>query len=146
VEVRNKFGQYVPYRALLGSTFQSHFMTCVQLLRLTKTWTHASIQGISEVNTATHHSVLIHMRSRRTDWHTTLDLAVLKNITGITPSVKLDISKLKIPKELILADELFNRPEKIDLLIGAEFFYEMLQSGRLRVPGNYPILQETVLG
>jgi hypothetical protein len=148
VEVRNKFGQYVPCRALLDSASQSHFITerCVQLLRLTKTKTHAAIQGISEVNTATHYSVSIHMRSRHTDWHSTLDCAVLKNITGFTPFVKLDISNWKIPNDIKLADELFNHPEKVDLLIGSELFHEMLQSGRLRLPGNYPILQETVLG
>jgi len=86
------------------------------------------------------------MRSRHTDWHSTLDCAVLKNITGFIPSVKFDISNWKIPKDIKLADELFNHPEKVDLLVGAELFYEMLQSGRLRLPGNYPILQETVLG
>jgi len=148
VEVRNKFGQYVPCRALLDSASQSHFITerCVQLLRLTKTKTQAAIQGISDVNTATHHSVSIHMRSRHTDWHSTLDCAVLKNITGLIPSVKFDISNWKIPKDIKLADELFNHPVKVDLLIGAELFYELLQSGRLRLPGNYPMLQETVLG
>jgi len=148
VEVCNKFGQYVPCRALLDSASQSHFITerCVQLLRLTKTKTEAAIQGISDVNTATHHSVSIHMRSRHTDWHSTLDCAVLKNITGLIPSVKFDITKWKIPKDIKLADELFNHPEKVDLLIGAEFFYELLQSGRLRLPGNYPMSQETVLG
>jgi len=53
VEVRNRFGQYVPCRVLLDSASQSHFITerCVQLLKLTKTRTHAAIQ----VNTATHH-------------------------------------------------------------------------------------------
>jgi len=87
VEVRNKFGQYVPCRALLDSASQSHFITerCVQLLRLTKTKTEAAIQGISDVNTATHHSLSIHMRSRHTDWHSTLDCAVLKNVTGLVP-------------------------------------------------------------
>ena len=115
-------------------------------MKLTKTRTYAAIQGISEVNTATHHRVSIHMRSRHTDWHSTLDCAVLKNITGFIPSVKFDISNWKIPKDIKLADELFNHPEKVDLLMGAELFYEMLQSGRLRLPGNYPMLQETVLG
>jgi len=148
VEVRNKFGQYVPCRALLDSASQSHFITerCVQLLRLTKTKAQAAIQGISDVNTATHHSVSIHMISRHTDWRSTLDCAVLKNITGLIPSVKFDMSNWKIPKDIKLADELFNHPEKVDLLIGAELFYELLQSGRLRLPGNYPMLQETVLG
>ena len=47
VEVQNKSGQYVPCRALLDSASQSHFTTekCVQRLRLSRTQTHASIQG-----------------------------------------------------------------------------------------------------
>jgi hypothetical protein len=53
VEVQNKFGQYIPCRALLDRASQSHFITerCVQRLRLSRTQTHASIQGISNVNT-----------------------------------------------------------------------------------------------
>jgi len=148
VEVQNKSGQYVPCRALLDCASQSHFITeiCVQHLRLSRTQTHASIQGISNVNTATHHSVSIHLRSRHTGWHTTLDFAILSHITGTTPSTKLDKSTWKIPKDIKLADEQFDQPGSIDLLIGADLFYEMLRSGRRTHPGNYPVLQETVLG
>jgi hypothetical protein len=45
-----------------------------------------------------------------------------------------------------LADKQFNQPGSIDLLIGADLFYEMSQTGRRTRPGNYPVLQETVLG
>jgi hypothetical protein len=85
VEFKIKSGQYVPCRAFLDSASQSHFITerCVQHLRLSRTQTHASIQGISNINTATNHIVSIHLRSRHTDWHTTLDCAILSNITGI---------------------------------------------------------------
>jgi hypothetical protein len=147
-EIQNKSGQYIPCRALLDSASQSHFITerCVQLLRLTKTQTHASIKGINNVNTATHHSVSIHLRSRHADWHTTLDCATLSNITGTTPSTQLDTSTWKIPKDIKLADEQFDQPGSIDLLIGADLFYNILRSGRLARPGNYPVLQETVLG
>jgi len=50
VEVQKKSGQYVPYRALLESASQSHFISerCVQGWRLSRTQTHASIQGISQ--------------------------------------------------------------------------------------------------
>ena len=55
VEIQNKAGQYVPCRALLDSASQSHFITerCVQRLRVSRTQSHTSIQGISNVNTAT---------------------------------------------------------------------------------------------
>jgi hypothetical protein len=148
VEVRNKAGQYVPCRALLDSASQSHFITerCVQLLSLLRTQTHASIQGISNVNTAAHHSVSIHLRSRHTDWHTTLDCAILSNITGTTPSTKLDTSSWKLPKDIKLSDEQFDQPGRIDLLKGADIFYEIMRSGRRTRPGNFPVLQERALG
>jgi hypothetical protein len=92
VEIKNKAGQYVPCRALLESASQSRFITerCAQRLKLTRTQTHASIQGISNVHTSPHHSVSIHSRSRHSDWHTTLDCAILNNITGTTPPTKLE--------------------------------------------------------
>jgi len=147
-EVQNKSGQYIPCRALLDDASQSHFITerCVQHLRISRTQTHVSIQGISNVSTTTHHSVSIHLRSRHSDWHTTLDCVILSCITGTTPSTKLDTSSWKIPKDIKLAYEQFDQPGSIDLLIGADLFYEMLRSGRRTRPGNYPVLQETVLG
>jgi hypothetical protein len=132
VEVKNKSGQYVPCRALLDSASHLHFITerCVQRLRLSRTQTHTSIQGISNANAATHHSVSIHLRSRHTDWHTTLDCAVLSNIMGITPSTKLDTSSWKIPKDIRLAYEHFNQQGNVDLLMGADIFNKILRSRR----------------
>jgi hypothetical protein len=43
----------------------------------------------------------------------------------MTPVTKLDISSWKIPRDIKLADEQFDQPEGIDLLIGADVFYEM---------------------
>jgi len=144
----NKSGQYVPCRALLDSGSQSHFIIerYVQRLRLSRTQTHASIQGISNVSTAAHHSISVHLRSRHTDLRTTLDCAILSSITGTTPRSKLDTSSWKIPKDIKLADEQCDQPGSIDLLIGTDLFYEILQSGRRTRPGNFPVLQETVLG
>ena len=127
---------------------QSHFITdrCVQCLRLPRTQTHTSVQGIPNVNTSTGHSVSVHLRSRHTEWHTTLDCAILPNITGMTPATKLNTTDWKIPMDIKLADEHFYQPGNIDLLIGADLFYEMSRPGRRTRPGNYPVLQETVLG
>ena len=147
VEILNKAGQYVPCRALLDSASQSHFITerCVQRLRLSRTQSHTSMQGISNVNTVTRHSVSMKLRSRHTDWQTTLDCSILSNITGTTASTKLDTSTGKIPTDIKLANEQFDQPGGIDLLIGADLFYEILRSGRRKRPGNYPVLQERVL-
>ena len=116
---------------MLDSASQSHFITerCVQRLRLSRTQAQASIQGISSVNTETYHSVSLHLRSKHTDWHTTINCAIQSNINGTTPSNMLDIKTWKIPQDIKLADEQFDQPGDIDLSIGADLFYEMLRSG-----------------
>jgi len=83
------------------------------------------------------------MRSRHKDWHDSLNCAILSDITGTTPATKLDTTSWKLPTDIKLADENFNIPGDTDLLLGAELFYEMLQSRRHTRP-NYPVLQETV--
>jgi hypothetical protein len=63
----------------------------------------------------------------------------------MTPTMKLDTSGWKLPKDIKLADDHFYEPGGIDLLLGAELFYEIMQSGRYTRP-NRPVLQETTLG
>jgi len=123
-----------------------HNRKVLQRLRLSRTQTHATKHGLSSVNTETYHSVSLHLRSRHTDWQTTLNCAILSHITGNTLSDKLDICTWKIPKDIKLADEQFEQPGGIDLLIGADLFFDMLRPGRRTRPGNYPFLQETLLG
>ena len=147
VEVKNKFNQYVPCRVLLNSASQVNFITerCVQRLKLARNQSSTSIQGINNVNTTTHHCVSIHLRSRRTDWHTSLTCAVVPNITSSSPATKLDTTTWNLPSDILLADEHFDRPSAIDLLIGADLFYEILLSNQ-RTRKGYPVLQETLLG
>jgi len=75
-ELRNKSGDYVPFRATLDSASLSYFITerCVQRLRLSKTWTRSSIQDISKSRVVANHCVAVHMRQRNTDWHDSLNL------------------------------------------------------------------------
>jgi hypothetical protein len=58
----------------------------------------------------------------------------------------LDTISWKIATDINLTDEQFSQPGDIDLIIGADLFYEMLHPGRCTRPGNYPILQEMFLG
>jgi hypothetical protein len=101
VEVKTKFNQYVPCRVLLDSASQVNFISekCVQRLKLSKNKKQVSIQGVNNVNTATHHSVSIHLRSRRSNWHASINCAVLPHITSNTPATKLDTTTWKIPTE-----------------------------------------------
>jgi hypothetical protein len=86
------------------------------------------------------------MKSRHSDWHSTLSCAILPNITGLTPATSMEVNTWKIPHQLNLADEMFHQCRFIDILIGADTSYEILLPNRRTRPGNYPVLQETVPG
>ena len=147
VEVQNKSGQYVPCTTLLESASLSQFITewCYNVWGYLKPW-HMHKYRAYLVSTLRHITVSIHLRSRHTDWHTTLNCAILSHINGTATSTKLDISTWKIPKDIKMADEQLHQPASIDLLIGADLFHEMLRSGRRTRPDNYPVIQEKVLG
>jgi hypothetical protein len=70
---------------------------------------------------------------------------VLPHVTSDTPAHQFDVSSWKMPNNIKLADEHFYQPGPIDLLIGAELFYELLLPDKKTRP-DHPVLQETVLG
>jgi hypothetical protein len=80
------------------------------------------------------------------NWETEIDCAVLPKITGMIPATFVDSSDWGIPEGLMLADENFKRPNSIDILLGADMFFEVLRHDKKTRPGNYPVLQNTNLG
>ncbi|XP_055590823.1 uncharacterized protein LOC129742906 [Uranotaenia lowii] len=52
----------------------------------------------------------------------------------------------KIPHDLVLADPEFWSPGPIDMIIGAEYFCDLLRSGKCKVSNDGPTLQETEFG
>ena len=57
----------------------------------------------------------------------------------------IDTSTWKFPSDVVLADRDFNKPAPIDILLGAEIFFEILMNGRYDCEG-LPVLQNTKLG
>jgi hypothetical protein len=68
---------------------------------------------------------------------------VLPHVTSDTPAHHFDVSNWQIPTDIKLADEQFHKPGPIDLLIGAELFYDLLLPDKKTRQGH-PVLQETV--
>ncbi|XP_050547126.1 uncharacterized protein LOC126908854 [Daktulosphaira vitifoliae] len=52
----------------------------------------------------------------------------------------------KVPEGIDLADPSFNVPSKIDILLGAEVFFEALKTGQIKPLENGPLIKETVFG
>ena len=74
-----------------------------------------------------------------------LNMLVVRKITDFIPNtcfnVNADFSNL-----VELADEKFNIPGKIDMLLGAEIFYELLRPEKIKVKNSQLLLQNTVFG
>jgi len=62
------------------------------------------------------------------------------------PAAFVDSSDWGIPEELMLADENFIRRNSIDILLGADEFFEVLRHDKKTRPGNYSVLQNIDLG
>jgi len=62
------------------------------------------------------------------------------------PATYVESSNWGISLGLILADENFNRPNSIDILLGPDVFIQVLCHDKKMRPGNYQVLQDTELG
>ncbi|XP_072400337.1 uncharacterized protein [Diabrotica undecimpunctata] len=75
-----------------------------------------------------------------------LSCAVLESITCQHPQVALDLNLLKIPKNIKLADPHFCTPSDVDMLLGADIYFDLVTYGLIKLGPNLPILQNTHLG
>ena len=71
---------------------------------------------------------------------------MLPSITNSVPNQKVNVSDLNISTDIILADPSFHTPSTVDLIIGADIFWDLLGSRSIRLGDGKPILYETSLG
>ncbi|XP_011694052.1 PREDICTED: uncharacterized protein LOC105453628 [Wasmannia auropunctata] len=67
-------------------------------------------------------------------------------ITERLPSMAMDKGTFKVPQNLPLADPEFYRPTDIDILLGAEMFWNTLCIGQIKESSEHPLLQKTLFG
>lgn len=146
--IKNESQQYVSCRALLDGGSQSNFITSelVQKLNLQTEKVKFPISGIGESITNVSTKVSTSIKSHNSSFTKNMSFLVLDNITGYIPSQSFDCSKIVIPNGLVLADDKYNRSQRVDILIGASVFYELLSPGQIKLGKNLPILQSTKLG
>ncbi|KAJ8945449.1 hypothetical protein NQ317_002315 [Molorchus minor] len=87
----------------------------------------------------------VKIQSRVTDFSANLMCAILDKVTADLPHCQVDTQKLKIPPDLVLADPDYHTSAPIDLLIGADLFYDIILPDTLMLGVNLPIIQHTKL-
>ncbi|KAH8320319.1 hypothetical protein KR067_006409, partial [Drosophila pandora] len=147
--IRSRSGVFVPCRALLDSGSQVHVITSrlASQLELHRRKSYVAVSGIGDTGFATDgFSVYVLLRSYCSEYSALVNAVIAANITDLHPSFSLDVSSWNIPSNLTLADPQFFRPQRIDLLIGASLFYDLLCVGQIQLSAGLPVLQKTRLG
>lgn len=135
-------------RALLDSGSMSSFITSdlCDKLELNTTKIHFAVAGLNQTISKIDKKCEVTVRAKNNTFTANISCFVLQNITGNLPSIQLDITQFDIPKNINMADPTFYKPDKIDMLIGADLFWNLICTGQIRVGVNKPVLQKTKLG
>ncbi|XP_045769775.1 uncharacterized protein LOC123870493 [Maniola jurtina] len=88
----------------------------------------------------------VSVKSLNESFSTDLVCYVLPAITDNVPGREIDISSLRIPSDILLADPHFYKPAGVDLCIGSDVFWDLLGSRSYRQGYDKPVLWESRLG
>lgn len=128
-------------RALLDMGSQSNFITdkFCSILKLKMAPTNVKMnECLGKCN--------VRIQSRINAYSINLSCLVVPSITDNIPNVPIDKSHFEIPDNLILADLNFHVPGEIDLLIGGEWFWDILCVGQIKLSNRGPYIHKSRFG
>ncbi|GFW84592.1 integrase catalytic domain-containing protein [Trichonephila clavipes] len=134
-------------KAILDSGSTSNFLTrsLCELIGLKKYKTNVSVSGLNKTVIPIDSRVSVSISNKEGSYIKTLDFFLVPTITeDLVPTTKIDFNLNNIPN-LKLADKNFNIPERVQMLLGAEVFYELMLTGQFK-EGSNVIFQNTVFG
>ncbi|GFX04814.1 DUF1758 domain-containing protein [Trichonephila clavipes] len=105
-----------------------------------------SITGINGITQSSKYSANIEVSNRDYTFARNVQFSLLPKIIDAIPVSKLNISDLNIPFSIELADSNFHMPGQIDILIGSELFFEILNPEQYYLQEGNVILQNTKFG
>ncbi|XP_053690789.1 uncharacterized protein LOC128739336 [Sabethes cyaneus] len=151
LQINDQNGNKHLARALLDNGSQANIISerMCQILKLKRRPVNIPICGVGQSENLARFAVSTHISSRVTEFSIGIDFLVLQRVTSQLPSVSISTSHWRIPAKLQLADPEFNICNKIDLIIGAEHFYQFLYEREMsHVPlgRGLPVLVDTVFG
>lgn len=117
-----------------------------QRLNVKKVATELDIVGIGGHKTVVKYKASLLVKYRVNSYDFTSDFYIVKNISKYQPETSIQTENWSIPKNIVLADPIFSKSQKVDLLIGSEIFFDLLSIGQIKTGHNLPIIQKTLLG
>ncbi|OXA47089.1 LINE-1 retrotransposable element ORF2 protein [Folsomia candida] len=134
VQVADRHGQYHTFRVLADNGSNTNYITdsCIKRIGAPLRrchWVGRSIRRERHRNHAVHCECL-----------------VTSKITEKLPTSYFDHTKWSHLQGLQLADPLYYKPLDVDMLLGAEFFFAILECGKISGPPNSPVAIKTSFG
>lgn len=149
VGVQDVDGQVHVVRALIDPGAQSSLVTesLAQLLRLPRRKS-SDLFGVGEQRQPTHGKVDCHISPLTNDSAPGLstEAIVLKRITGYQPAAAVSPLVPEKCNHLQLADQTFNVPGRIDLLLGVDLFGDIFCGSKQRLGKDLPTAHSTIFG
>ncbi|XP_048486343.1 uncharacterized protein LOC125490601 [Plutella xylostella] len=140
---------HLTIRALLDSGSQSSLISSdlKTKLDLTPQPTRVNIVGVGNIITSNSlQRCLVQIKSKHSNYSADLSCLVLPNLTGNLPNKSFDLSQINLPTNIKLADPTFNVSAPIDMIIGADIFWSLIESDQLYLGSKQPVMRKTKLG
>lgn len=136
-------------RILLDCGSESSFISksLQQKLNLPSTLIDMNVIGIgNNITNKIKETCVAKLKSINKPFELTVSCFVMDQLTGELPKVPINVQQLKLPKNITLADPSYHSPAPIDLLIGADIFWEILGLEQKSLGPNNPKLIDSKLG
>lgn len=115
-------------------------------LNLPTVQVNEAVQGINNSKSQISKMCSVSITSLSENFSTNLYCFILPCITDEVPCQNIPINNLNIPSDICLADPHFYNPASVDLIIGADVFWDILGRQKINLGKGKPILFESRLG
>ncbi|KOB52263.1 Gag-pol polyprotein, partial [Operophtera brumata] len=147
VKLIDKSGQEIEVKALLdcGSQVSIVKRSLVNKLDLTPVAQDSNIIGLGNTPNKVSECANILLQSNLYNVKFSVKCHVVETITTNLPQNYFDVRKCKLPRNVQLADDDYNKPSEIVLLLGVDFYSKVIIDGVLKLE-NGLVLQNTLFG
>lgn len=148
VRVIDGHGKEHNARVLLdnGSAINLITQSYCDQLQLPRRCVSTAVSGFNNHITTSTQSCILTVKSLCSDYEVNINCTVFPNITPPIPSSHIDVSKIRLPLGITLADPTYNTPGNIDILLNADIFWDVLGRESINLGTNKPSLRESKLG
>lgn len=147
IQIRDNNGKYHTVRALLDAGSQSNFITTnlSDKLQLNREKIDINVGGLNQTKSLIKYKCAVQIKAQHTNYSKNLSCLTVPEITGRLPNFQINRNLLTIPPHIKLADPGFHKSDKVEVLLGAEIFWELTCVGQIKLTQG-PILQKTKFG